>query len=98
MRQLCVAQIPAAATVAIADCKGHGGKTSFGAETRYNLVATAGSLFWRDRPTLSGTWTSQADAARRGAALAEPEPPARHRHLARRLGRGPASRASSAAR
>jgi hypothetical protein len=61
MRQLCVAQIPASASVAVADCKGRGGKTSFGAESRYNLVTSAGSLFWRARPSLSGTWTSKAD-------------------------------------
>lgn len=61
MQQLCVAQIPAAASVAISDCKGRGGKTSFGAETRYNLVTTAGSLFWRDRPAVQGVWLSDSN-------------------------------------
>ncbi len=62
MRLLCERQIPASATVAIADCKGHGGKTSFGALTRYDFVRTAGSLFWRGRPALRGAWAGSGDS------------------------------------
>ena len=56
MRSLCVAQIPAEATVALADCKASGGKTSTGALTRYNIVRTFGHIFWRPRPSLAGVW------------------------------------------
>jgi hypothetical protein len=55
MRKLCAAQIPADAPVALADCKGRGGKTSFGAETRYNFVRDHG-LGYRTRPNLNGEW------------------------------------------
>ena len=66
MRLLCERQIPAAATVAIADCKGHGGKTSFGALTRYDLVRGVGSIFWRERPAIRGSWTGQEDTSGAG--------------------------------
>ena len=64
MQLLCIKQVPAAAPVARADCLARGGKTSWGAETRYNFVRTAGSHFWRARPSLGGMWT-QGDGADR---------------------------------
>jgi len=64
MQLLCIDQIPATAPVARADCLAKGGKTSWGAQTRYNFVRTAGSLFVRARPSLGGTWT-QGDGADR---------------------------------
>ena len=57
MRKLCDEQIPAKAPVARADCKATGGKTSFGAETRYNFVRSLGHHFFRVRPELNGAWT-----------------------------------------
>jgi hypothetical protein len=43
MRILCTRQIPAKAKIALANCRGRGGKFSFGAESRYNFVR-----FWGD--------------------------------------------------
>lgn len=48
---------PGNGSVARADCLAKGGKTSWGAQTRYNFVRTAGSLFVRARPSLGGAWT-----------------------------------------
>ena len=63
MRSLCDSQIPASAPVARADCRASGGKTSFGAMTRYNIVRQFGHIFFRGRPQLSGVWKSTADEA-----------------------------------
>ncbi len=57
MREICVSQIPAEATVAIKDCKARGGKSSIGAFSRYAAVVAVGSHFWRDRPKLGGAWS-----------------------------------------
>ncbi len=45
------------APVALADCKAHGGKTSWGAESRFDFVRSFGHLYYRERPNLLGTWT-----------------------------------------
>ncbi len=58
MRNLCEKAIPAWAKTALADCKANGGKTSFGAESRYDVVRRFGGLFYNDRPNLSGKWFS----------------------------------------
>lgn len=55
MRKLCEEQIPASASVALADCKGRGGITSFGAESRFNFVRDHGEGY-RERPRLDGQW------------------------------------------
>lgn len=60
MRLLCDDQIPATAPGAIADCKARGGKVSWGAESRYNFVRGAGSLFYRARPALRDVWSNGA--------------------------------------
>ncbi|HUE28806.1 MAG TPA: hypothetical protein VMP89_18675 [Solirubrobacteraceae bacterium] len=57
MRKLCEEQIPADAPVALADCKATGGKSSFGAETRYHFVRNFGRRFFRIRPDLNGSWS-----------------------------------------
>lgn len=58
MRRLCdQAFAGTGATVALADCRGRGGKTSFGAETRYNFVRQFGHRFYRARPNLNGLWS-----------------------------------------
>ena len=60
MRKLCDEQIKDA-PVALADCRGRGGKTSFGAETRYNFVRDHG-VGYRPRPNLTGQWRSATDS------------------------------------
>ena len=62
MRKLCDQQVPAEATAVLADCKVTGGKTSWGAETRYNFVRSQGFRFYRGRPNLVGSWGDQAHA------------------------------------
>lgn len=57
MQKLCDTKIPADAAVALADCKAHGGKTSFGAKTRYDFVREHGHHFYRDRPNLTSPWS-----------------------------------------
>lgn len=57
MRTLCERRIPASAPVALADCKARGGKTSWGAKTRYNFVRSFGHRFYRARPRLTGSWS-----------------------------------------
>lgn len=66
-RTLCDEQIPATAPGARSDCKGHGGKTSFGAESRYDAVRLAGHKYWTSRPHLRGVWLNTSDD--RAAAL-----------------------------
>ncbi len=46
MRKLCERQIPAAAKIALANCKSRGGNVSFGAETRFNLVRKYGGAYF----------------------------------------------------
>jgi hypothetical protein len=60
---ICERTIPASAATALADCKATGGKTSFGAETRFNFVRRVGGLFWKDRPNVRGLWKVKGDAA-----------------------------------
>jgi hypothetical protein len=60
---ICERTIPASAATALADCKATGGKTSFGAGTRFNFVRRVGGLFWKDRPNVRGLWTVTGDAA-----------------------------------
>lgn len=55
-------QISALAPGALSDCRGTGGKTSFGARTRYNFVRDAGDLFYQERPKLRGFWLNQSDS------------------------------------
>jgi len=55
-------QISALAPGALSDCRGTGGKTSFGARTRYNFVRDAGDLFYQERPQLRGFWLNQSDS------------------------------------
>jgi hypothetical protein len=58
MRTLCEGALAHRnAPVALADCRAHGGKTSWGALTRYDFVRSKGHLFYRARPNLLGTWT-----------------------------------------
>lgn len=57
MQRLCERKIPAEAAVALAECKAHGGKTSFGAETRYDFVREHGHNFYRNRPSLTSRWS-----------------------------------------
>jgi hypothetical protein len=48
------------ATVALADCKGKGGKTSTGALSRYNVVTgPLAESAYRARPNLAGPWSGQ---------------------------------------
>jgi len=48
------------ATVALADCKGKGGKTSFGALSRYNIVTgPLAESAYSGRPRLAGSWSGQ---------------------------------------
>jgi hypothetical protein len=58
LRTRCVRQIPPTARIALADCEGTGGKTSFGALSRYNAVLTYGGSHVVPRPALSGQWAS----------------------------------------
>lgn len=56
MRKLCAEQIPASATVALANCESTGGHFSLGAESRYNFVRHEGHNFFIRRPDLDGRW------------------------------------------
>jgi hypothetical protein len=71
MRTLCDQQIPATAPVALADCKARGGKTSLGAESRYNAVRLAGHKFWRQRPKLRGAWNNKSDPEAPGLTIVQ---------------------------
>jgi hypothetical protein len=55
MRILCTRQIPAKAKLALANCRGRGGKFSFGAESRYNFVRFWGDEFFDADTTQDGT-------------------------------------------
>jgi hypothetical protein len=58
MRTLCEGHLAhRSAPVALADCKARGGKTSWGALTRYDFVRSWGHRFYRARPNLTGVWT-----------------------------------------
>lgn len=56
MRTICVRSIPASAPGARADCRSTGGKTSFGAQSRYNVVYKWGHKWYIKRPALTGSW------------------------------------------
>jgi hypothetical protein len=72
MRILCDRQIPAAATTARTNCRQNGGFHSVsGAKSRYNFVRGAGSLFYKERPSFRGLWTSQADPSAPQWAIAQ---------------------------
>jgi hypothetical protein len=58
MRLICKRDIPASAPVARDDCEGTGGKTSFGAETRYNFVFRFGYKFFWKPPSISGRYVA----------------------------------------
>jgi hypothetical protein len=63
MRKLCDEQLKnSGATVALADCKAHGGKTSWGAKTRYDFVREHGHHFYSSRPNLPSSWTGNSGA------------------------------------
>ena len=46
MRRLCTRQLPATAVTALKNCKATGGTTSYGAESRFNLVRRIGAQFF----------------------------------------------------
>jgi hypothetical protein len=58
MRLLCTKQIPAAATVALANCKARGGNVSIGAVSRYNMVRKVGDSFFDADLTKAGIQAS----------------------------------------